>query len=181
MNKHNVSAVSFSFTALESLIFLVYFVISSFTSTNTSFFHKQRFFSTQSQCCLTFSWIELQVLLWCCLIHITIIILRHILYLVYLCPCLRLGLFMPYLWSTFHFQLNFHYIESYNLIETDKIVFCIFFRMSSITFGMIMWMKKEWFSNSKCSASGCCLDFTWIFDNFSLVLLIKVLLINKGM
>ena len=56
----------------------------------TLFLNKQRFFSPQFQCCFTFSRIELQMLLRCCLIHITIIILRHILYLVYLrlCPFL---------------------------------------------------------------------------------------------
>ena len=41
------------------------------------------FFSTQPQCSLTFSWIEFQMLLRCCLIRIAIIVLRHILYLVY--------------------------------------------------------------------------------------------------
>ena len=91
-------------------------------STNTRFFYEQHFFSTQPQCCLTFSWIELQVFLWCCLIYITIIMLRCILHLVYLCPCLGLGLFMLYLWSTYHFQPHFHYNESYNLIKTNKIV-----------------------------------------------------------
>ena len=45
------------------------------------FFYKQRFFSTQPLCYLTFSSIELQMLLRCCLIHISIIILRHFLYL----------------------------------------------------------------------------------------------------
>ena len=70
------------------------------------FYHKQRFFSTQPQCCLTFSWIELQVLLRCCLIHITIIIPRHILYLVYLCACLGLGLFTSYLCSFFSFSAS---------------------------------------------------------------------------
>ena len=42
-------------------------------------FYKQRFFSTQPQCCLNFSWIELQVLLRCCLIH-SISILRHFIF-----------------------------------------------------------------------------------------------------
>ena len=51
-------------------------------------------FSTQPQCCLIFSWIELEILLRCCLIYVLIIILRHILYLVYLCPYLGLGLLM---------------------------------------------------------------------------------------
>ena len=44
-----------------------------------------------------FSWIELQMLLRCCLIHISIIILRNFLHLLYLCSCLDLGLFMSYL------------------------------------------------------------------------------------
>ena len=41
------------------------------------------------------------MLLRCCLMHITIIILRQILYLVYLCPCLGVGLFMLYLCDLF--------------------------------------------------------------------------------
>ena len=40
-------------------------------------FLLQRFFSTQRQCWLTFLWIDLQMLLSCCLIHTTIIIPRH--------------------------------------------------------------------------------------------------------
>ena len=47
------------------------------------FFHKQHFFSTQPQCCLNFWWIEVQMLLRWCLLLISIIILRHFLYLVY--------------------------------------------------------------------------------------------------
>ena len=70
-------------------------------SLNTRFFYKQRFFSTQPHYCLTFSWIELQMLLKCCLIHLTIIILRNILYLAYLCQCLGLNLFMSYLYDLF--------------------------------------------------------------------------------
>ena len=67
--------------------------------------------STQPQCCLIFAWIELQMLLRCCLIHISFIILRHFLYLLYLYPCLDLGLFMSYLfmWCIFHFHLHFLY------------------------------------------------------------------------
>ena len=42
----------------------------------TRFFYKQRFFSAQHQRCLTFSWIQVQMLLSCCLIHISIIIVR---------------------------------------------------------------------------------------------------------
>ena len=80
---------------------------------NTSFyFYKQRYFSTQPQCCWTFSWNELQMLLRCCLIHLTIVILRHILYLAYLCRCLGLDLFMPYLYDLlFIFSLIFIFIN----------------------------------------------------------------------
>ena len=75
-------------------------------------FYKQRFFSTQPHCCLTFSWIELQMFLRCGLIPITIIIMKHILYLVCLCPCLGLGLFMPSLCDLlFIFSLIFSIIN----------------------------------------------------------------------
>ena len=61
-------------------------------------FIRDTFFSTQPQCSLTFSQIEPQVLVGCCLIHISIIILRHFLcLLVYVSPCLDVGLFMSYL------------------------------------------------------------------------------------
>ena len=36
------------------------------------------------------------------------------------------------------------------------------------------------FSNSKSSASGCCLDFALFFEGFSLILLTKVMLITKA-
>ena len=71
-------------------------------SLHTLFFYKQRFFSTQPQRCLAFSWIELHMLLRCCLLHIGIIIVRHFLYLVYFCPCLDVGLFMLYQFGLFY-------------------------------------------------------------------------------
>ena len=40
--------------------------------------------------------------------------------------------------------------------------------------------ENKLFSNSKSSASGCCLAFASFFANFSLVLLIKVLLLKKA-
>ena len=63
-------------------------------------FYMKRFFSTQPQCCLTSSWIELQMSLGCCLLHITIIILWHLIFAI-LCSCLRLVLFMSYLCDPF--------------------------------------------------------------------------------
>ena len=96
----------------------------------TRFFYKQRFFSTQPQCCLTFSWIELQMLLRCCLIHISIIILRRFIYLLYLCPCLHLGLFMPYLReSIFIFVFIFIMINCIISWIQTCLSFCLFFRI----------------------------------------------------
>ena len=67
----------------------------------THLFYKQRFFSTQPQCCLTFWWIEPPMLLRYYLVHKSIIILRHLVYLLYLCSCLDLSLFMSYLCDLF--------------------------------------------------------------------------------
>ena len=64
-------------------------------------------FWMHTQCCSTFSWIELQVLLRCCLIHMSIIMLRHFLHLLCLCLCLDLGLFMSYLCDLFWFSSSF--------------------------------------------------------------------------
>ena len=86
----------------------------------TFFFYKQHFFSTQPQCCLTISWIEPQMLLRCCLAYTIIIMLRHILHLVYLCPCPDLGLFMSYLCDIFFiFSLTFIKINIILLKQTQ--------------------------------------------------------------
>ena len=69
---------------------------SSYWQSDTRFFYKQRCFSDQSQCCLTVSWFELRMLLRCCLVYIIMIIPRRFSYLVYLCPCLDLSLFMSH-------------------------------------------------------------------------------------
>ena len=59
----------------ENTCVRVYFLESSFCKVAgwslayMLFFSKQPFFSTQPQCCLTFLWIELQILLGCWLIH----------------------------------------------------------------------------------------------------------------
>ena len=78
------------------------FLLSKCTYT---LFCKQRIFSTQSQCCLTFSRIKPQMLLKCCLLWSY----RDMLNFVYLCPCLLLGLLI--IWSifqySFHFQCNY--------------------------------------------------------------------------
>ena len=58
-----------------------------------------------------------EMLLRCCLIHVSIIIVRHVLYLLYLCSCLDLGLFMSCLCSIFDFHLHVNYDLSYNLMN----------------------------------------------------------------
>ena len=109
--------------------------------TNTRFFYKQHFFSTQCQSCLNFSWIELQMLLRCCLIPVNIIIMRHILYLVYMRPFL--GLFMSYLWDLFFiFSLNFIVINYITSFKQKYLFLCTFLWFFWYYFWMITWMKR---------------------------------------
>ena len=64
------------------------------------------------------------MLLNCCLIHISINILRHILYLVYLYPCLGLGLFMAYLCDlVFIFSLIFIAINHITVFKQTYLIF----------------------------------------------------------
>ena len=50
------------------------------------------------------------------LIHIVIITLKHILYLVYLCPCLGLGLFMSYLCDLFFIFILIFIVINRNIL-----------------------------------------------------------------
>ena len=88
-------------------------------------FYKQRLFSTQRQCCLTFSWIEPQMLLRCCLIHKSIDILSHLLYLLYQCPCLDLVLFILYLCDQF-FSFIFSMVNCITPWRQAYMFFCLF-------------------------------------------------------
>ena len=106
------------------------------TACNTHFFYKQRFFSTQPQCCLTFSWIELQVLLRCCLMHISIMIVRDLFIFTLFVPMSILrSIFVVSMWSVFHFYLHFHDNYSYNLMSTDIHVLLLIFRICAIIRG----------------------------------------------
>ena len=100
------------------------------------YFYKQLFFSTQPQCSLTFSWIELQILLNCCLVHKTIIMLRHFLYLLCLCPCLDLSLFRSYLRDPFFIFVSI-FIMINRIISWIQtyMFFCLFLRICPIIFG----------------------------------------------
>ena len=83
----------------------------------TPFFCKERIFSTQPQCCLS------------------MIIMRHFLYLPYLCPCLNLVLFISYLFHLLHFLFHFLNKWSCNLIKTNALVFLHIFRTCPFIFG----------------------------------------------
>ena len=90
-------------------------------------FHRQRFFSTQPQCCFTFSWIELQMLLRCCLIHKSIVILRYFLYLQYLCQCLESKYFETFWCSTkfsFYCKWNEVLLLVINMVYTNCLTSC---------------------------------------------------------
>ena len=134
--------------------------------------YKQHFFSTQRQCWLPFSWMELQMLLRCCLIYY--------IYVLYLCPCLDLGLFMSYL-CFLVFILIFIFIMIHEYRYTCPFAYFLEYILLFCEQKIILTVKEcEQSSDSKSSASGCCLAFAWFFVNFSLALLIKVLLIKKA-
>ena len=151
--------------------------VTGFQPKYTLFFIWNTLFSTMPHCCLTFSWIGLQVLLRCCLIHISIITLKHFLYLLYLCPCLDLCLFMSNLCDVF-FIFIFIFIMT-NIMNTSILVSLLIFQNMSYFLVHNVDKKCKQFSNSKSSASGCCLVFAWLFANISQVLFIKMLLIKK--
>ena len=110
---------------------------------NYMVFYKEHFFLTPPQCCLTFSWIELHMLLRCCLIHITIIMVGYVLHLIYLCLCLTLGLFMLYLWNLFSiFSLILKAINYIYSHKNKRTRFLDIFHNISYYLWMITWMKK---------------------------------------
>ena len=101
-----------------------------------AFLYNQSFFATQPKCCLTFLRIELEMLLGCCLIHLAIIMLKHILHLVYLGPCLGLGLFMLHLCNLFFsFSLIFIIINHITSFRQTHLFFVYFFCISRIILG----------------------------------------------
>ena len=116
----------------------------------------------------------------CCLIQITIIVLRQIFYLVYLHPCLGLDLFMSCLGILFFtFSLIFVVINHVTSSKQMYLFSCPFLENLVLFLSDNVDEEDELFSNSQNSTSACCLAFAWFFDSFSLALLIKVLLIKK--
>ena len=121
------------------------------------------------------------MLLRCCLRHISINILRHILYLLYLCPCLRLGLFMSNLCDLFFiFSPIFIVVNHATSFKQAYLFFVLFLEYLPLFSNDNINEESKWFTNRKSSASGYCLAFAYFFANFNLVLLIRVLLIKKA-
>ena len=107
----------------------------------THFSYKQHLFSTQPQGCLTFSWIELQMLLRLllntCKHHYT----EPLFYILYLWPCLdqatlNLDLLMLHLCDIFFiFIFLFIVIDRVMSWINTRSLFCSFFRICPIIFG----------------------------------------------
>ena len=114
-------------------------------------FYMQPFFNSASVAYLfhSFKWVKTlpqillcsflntftQMLLWCCLIHITIIILRNVLYLVYLRLYLGVGLFMSYLLDAFFiFRLVFIIMNHIISLKQASLFFADFLKISPLTF-----------------------------------------------
>ena len=112
---------------------------------------------------------------------ITIIILRPILHLVYLCPCLGLDLFMSHLCILLlFFSLIVIVINHITSSKQVHLFSCTFLENLLLFLNENLDEEGELFSNSQNSTWGCCFAFAWFFANFSLALLIKVLLIKKS-
>ena len=93
--------------------------------------------STQTQCCSTFSLINLHMLLRCCLLlHKTSFTLTesHFIFNIFVIMSRLSSIHVLFTWSSFHFQPHFHYNPSYNLIKTDTLIFYTFFRISQTSF-----------------------------------------------
>ena len=109
-------------------------------------------------------------------IFITIMILRQILYLAYLCPCLALVLFMWYLCDLFFiFCLIFIII---NCIISLKLTYLLFAQYHILVLEITQIKKMNNFQIAKGQLQS--VTFAWFFANFSLSLLIKVLLLKKA-
>ena len=88
--------------------------------------------------------------------------------------CLELSLVMSYRSNLFFI---FNFIKINLIIIQTYLLFCRLFRKRPITLGWLRGWRIAIFWKS--SASGCCLAFAWFFGNFSLALLIKMLLLIK--
>ena len=118
------------------------------------------------------------MLLRCCWVPISIVKIRQFAYLLYLCLCLDLDIFMSYLCDLFFFFFSIFIMINriISWIQTHWFL-CLYFRVPPIIFGWLhewrIWMAQKF-------SLMVLLSFCLFFANFSLELLIKVLLIKKG-
>ena len=82
--------------------------------------------------------------------------------------------------SVFHFQPHIHVISHITSFKQTYLFYVHFLEYLLLFLEDNLDEEREQFLNSKSSASGCCLDFALFFANFSLALLIKVLIIKKA-
>ena len=110
-------------------------------------------------------------------IFITIMILRQILYLVYLCPCLALVLFMSYLWDLFFiFCLIFIII---NCIISLKLTYLLFAQYHILVLEIIQIKKMSNFQIAKGQLQS--VNFCLIFWQFQFVVAYKSVASKKSM
>ena len=143
----------------------------------TRFFYRQHFF--QFSLSVAFSWIELQMLLRCCLIHIlTTIILQQILYLVYLYLSLGLDLLMSYLFDLF-FIFSLLFVVINHIVSLKKTnLFSAY--ISPIIFGWWRECRKQIIFKEQKISLWVLLSLCLIFCQFQPSVAYKVLLIKKA-
>ena len=119
-NKRFVRLQVFYSTNLEHK----YSLISSYPW-DRKLFYKKRIFPIQPH--WFSSWIELQMFLRCCLIHMSIIILRK--FLAVFIMSRPMSIYVVSLWSIFHFHLHFIMINCIILLIQTHLFFSLFFRI----------------------------------------------------
>ena len=106
---------------------------------------------------------------------------KLLIFRIFICPCLGLGLLMSYLCDLFFIFIFIFIIMSHTIsLKQSHLFFTHFLEYTLLFLDDYVDEKSEWFSNSKSSASRFCLAFAHFFTSFSLVLLIKVLLIKNN-
>ena len=112
--------------------------------------------------------------------HITTIIQKHMTHFIF-----GIFVFMSRSRSIyvvfFIFSLIFIVIDSITSLKQTPLFF-----VQILEYVLLFWDDNldeecKLFSNSKSSASGCCLAFAWFFANFCLGLLIKVLIKKRAL
>ena len=111
----------------------------NFPNSKYTLFHKQYFYSAKPQCCWTFSWIKPKMLLRCCLIYITIIVLRHFMFRIFASMSRPRSISVASMWPIFYFNLTFIAINHITSIKQTHLFF-VFFRICLTING---WWRDE--------------------------------------